>query len=123
MKGRSAVKQQCCLTVTRTLSDNSHMADNQRYHGFVAIQSRGVVALPKELRQRLHMDEPGAQLELTEREDGVIEMRTQMAVPVSQSWFWTKEWQQREREAEDDIAAGRVQSFDDAQALLDALPD
>ncbi len=48
-----------------------------------------------------------------------------MAVPVSQSWFWTQEGQQRqrEREADDDISAVRVQSFDDAQALLDALPD
>lgn len=99
------------------------MPKNQRYHGFVTIQSRGVVALPRELRERMHMDEAGAQLELTEREDGVIEMRPQMAVPVSQSWFWTREWQQREREADDDIAAGRVTRFEDAQALLDALPD
>lgn len=99
------------------------MTDSQLYHGFVTIQSRGVVALPRELRQRLLMDRPGAQLELTERKDGVIEMRPQMAIPVSQSWLWTREWQQREQEADDDVAAGRIQSFTDAQALLDALPD
>ncbi len=99
------------------------MPENERYHGFVTIQSRGLVALPRELRKRMHIDEPGAQLELTEREDGVIEMRPQIAVPVSQSWFWTKEWQRREREADDDIASGRVTRFEDAQALLDALPD
>lgn len=115
--------QYYCLTATFGFAHNPDVANTQRYHGFVTIQSRGVVALPRELRQRLHMDEPGAQLELTEREDGVIEMRPQMAIPVSQSWFWTKEWQQREQEADDDVAAGRVQSFDDAQALLDALPD
>lgn len=115
--------QYYCLTASFGFAHNPDVAKTERYHGFVTIQSRGVVALPRELRQRLHMDEPGAQLELTEREDGVIEMRPQMAIPVSQSWFWTKEWQQREQEADDDVAAGRVQSFDDAQALLDALPD
>lgn len=26
----------------------------------------------------------------------------------SQSWFWTKDWQEGEREADADIAAGRV---------------
>lgn len=93
------------------------------YHGYVTMQSRGVVALPRELRKRLHLDEPGAQLEVTEREDGVIEMRALMAVPVTQSWFWTEEWQEREREADADVAAGRVTRFEDAESLLDALPD
>jgi bifunctional DNA-binding transcriptional regulator/antitoxin component of YhaV-PrlF toxin-antitoxin module len=99
------------------------MSKDVRYHGFVTMQSRGVVALPRELRKRMHLDEPGAQLEMTEREDGVIEVRAQMAVPVTQSWFWTKEWQQREREADADIAAGRVTRYEDAESFLDALPD
>ena len=78
---------------------------------------------PHELRRRMHMDEPGAQVELTEREDGVIEMRLHMAVPVNQRWFWTEEWQALEREAESDIAAGRVTHFEDAEAFLKAMPD
>jgi hypothetical protein len=28
-----------------------------------------------------------------------------------QAWFWTREWQEREREANDDLAAGRVTSY------------
>lgn len=99
------------------------MGSSERYHGFVTVQSRGVLALPRELRRRMHMDEPGAQLELTEREDGVIEMRPQMAVPVNQRWFWTEDWQAREREAESDIAAGRITNFADAEEFLKALPD
>ena len=79
--------------------------------------------MPRELRTRLHLDEPGAQLELTEREDGVVELRAQMAVPVSQNWFWSKGWQEREREADDDIAAGRVTIHEDADAFVDSLPD
>ena len=36
----------------------------------------------------------------------------------AQAWFWTPEWQQREREADEDIAAGRIRHFDDAESLL-----
>jgi len=38
-----------------------------------------------------------------------------------QAWFWTPEWQQMEKEADDDIAAGRVESFESGEAFLDAL--
>lgn len=99
------------------------MSKDVRFHGYVSMQSRGVLALPRELRERMHLDAPGAQIELIEREDGVIEMRPQVAVPVSQMWFWTEQWQDREREAEADIAEDRVARFNDAESFLDALPD
>ena len=94
-----------------------------RFHGYVSVQSRGVVALPRELRERMHLDDPGAQIELIEREDEVIEMRPQMAVPGSQRWFWTTQWQARERAAEEDVSQDRLTRFDDAESFLDALPD
>lgn len=99
------------------------MDKDVRFHGYVSVQSRGVVALPRELRKRMHLDAPGAQIELIEREDGVIEMRPQMAIPVSQLWFWSEQWQEREREAGEDVAHDRVTRFDDAESFLDALPD
>jgi len=34
-------------------------------------------------------------------------------VPGSQSYFWTSKWQEGERAADRDIAAGEVLSFDD----------
>jgi len=38
-----------------------------------------------------------------------------------QAWFWTPEWQQMEKEADEDIAAGRVESFESGEAFLDVL--
>jgi hypothetical protein len=38
-----------------------------------------------------------------------------------QRWFWSARWQQMEREAEDDIAAGRFATFDDVESFLAAL--
>ena len=94
------------------------------YHGYVAVQGRGVVALPAELRRRHGLDQVGAQMEVTEREDGVIELRPTVAVPADQAWFWTERWQQREREVDAHLAADEVstdQSTDDFLGALDSL--
>ena len=40
-------------------------------------------------------------------------------VPKDQEWFWTKEWQAGERQADADLAAGRVSRiFDSADELI-----
>lgn len=79
-----------------------------QFHGYVGVQRRGLIALPADLRQRLHLDEPGAQVEVTERPDGVIELRPALPVPADQAWFWTERWQRREREVDQHVAAGEV---------------
>ena len=91
------------------------------FHGFVAVQGRGVVALPAEVRRRLHLDESGAQVEITERDDGVLELRPALPIPADQRWFWQDRWQQREKEVDAHVAAGRVTVHDDADAFLDHL--
>jgi len=67
------------------------------------------------------MDEPGAQVLVTEREDGVIELRPHVAVPADQAWFWTPEWQAGEREADEQIARGEIETFDNVDDFLAAL--
>lgn len=91
---------------------------------FVGLQRRGTIAIPADIRKRHHLDEPGAQVELVEREDGVIELRPQLPHPAEQQWFWTERWQRMEREADADITAGRVtthESGKDFLAHLDGL--
>jgi bifunctional DNA-binding transcriptional regulator/antitoxin component of YhaV-PrlF toxin-antitoxin module len=91
----------------------------REYH--VAVQARGTLALPADLRKRHHLDDPGAQVLVVERADGVIELHPLAPVPAGQRWFWTERWQRMEREADEDIAAGRVRSFEDVDDLLSAL--
>jgi bifunctional DNA-binding transcriptional regulator/antitoxin component of YhaV-PrlF toxin-antitoxin module len=85
---------------------------------FVALQRRGVIAIPADIRKRHHLDEPGAQVELVERPDGVIEMRPQLPHPVEQQWFWTERWQEMEREADEDISVGRLRSHESPEEFL-----
>ncbi len=44
-------------------------------------------------------------------------------IDPGQAWFWTREWQEKEREADDDLAAGRVTSFDTDAEFLAALDE
>lgn len=84
----------------------------------LTIQQRGVLTLPAELRKRHHLDDAGAQVRVVEREDGVIELHPELPVPADQVWFWSDRWQRMEREADDDIAHGRVAAFDDIEDFL-----
>ena len=95
-----------------------HSNDVSNYRGYAAVQGRGAVALPPELRRKYRLDEPGAQLEIIERDDGVIELRPTLPVPVDDLWFWSEGHQTAEREAEDDLATGRFHTFDDADSFL-----
>jgi bifunctional DNA-binding transcriptional regulator/antitoxin component of YhaV-PrlF toxin-antitoxin module len=91
------------------------------FHGFVSVQSRGTVALPPVLRKRYGLDKPGSQVEITERSDGVLELRPAIAVPASQAWFWAENWQEGERRADADIAAGRTTTYDNVDDFMDSL--
>lgn len=89
----------------------------------MAIQGRGVLTLPAELRRRYHLDEPGAQVSLVETEDGHIELIPLVAIPADQQWFWTERWQKMEREVDDAVAAGETEVFDDAESFLANLDE
>ncbi|MGH3818746.1 MAG: hypothetical protein ACRDRE_13505 [Pseudonocardiaceae bacterium] len=45
------------------------------------------------------------------------------SVPTDQRWFWEPEWQAGEREASEQIKAGNVEVFDDAEAMFASLND
>jgi antitoxin MazE len=87
---------------------------------FVTVQARGVIAIPSAIRRRFGLDRPGAQVEVVER-DGEIVLRPHIPVPSDQAWFWTERWQKMEREADDDIAARHVASFENVDDFLSDL--
>lgn len=92
-------------------------------HFVTLSSSRGSITLPADVRHRHHLDEPGAQVQIVERDDGVIELHPLLPHRADQAWFWTDRWQRMEQQAEEDIAAGRVETFDDADAFLVDLQD
>ena len=83
---------------------------------FVALQKRGVIALPLQIRRRLGLDTPGAQLEIFER-DGEIVLRPHVPIPAEQAWFWSPEWQAKEREVDVHVTAGETTEFENVDAF------
>lgn len=86
--------------------------------GFVAVQPKnGTVTIPAQVRRAFGLDKPGAQVEIVVRNDEIV-LVPHIAVPADQAWFWTKGHQEAEREADDDVAAGRQTTFETGDALL-----
>jgi len=65
----------------------------------------------------LHLDQDNAQIQLIEDDDGRIELRSVVAIPADQAWFWAERWQEMEREADKDAAAGRTTVVDGLTGL------
>ena len=89
---------------------------------YASIQSRGTVSLPVALRRRYGLDQPGAQVEIIDA-DGEIILRPKFPVDVSQSWFWSQEWQHGEKEADSQKARGEGEIFASEEEFLDSLAD
>ena len=64
------------------------------------------VSIPKTIRDQLRLEE-GDLLEVEER-DGEIVMVPKRLIDADQAWFWSREWQEGEREVDEDIKAGRL---------------
>ena len=82
----------------------------------VRVQKNKNITLPTWLIQRFHMV-VGDFVRLQETKAGVL-IKPARLVDPSQAYFWTKEWQAGEREAEEDIRKGRVKKFKSVKELM-----
>jgi antitoxin MazE len=82
----------------------------------VKITRGGQVTIPAEMR-RLAGIEIGDYLEVRMVE-GRLVLKPQQLIDKDQAWFWTEEWQDAEREAQEDLHAGHTQAFDTLDGLL-----
>ena len=62
--------------------------------------SRGSITRPAEVRHRYRRDEPGAQVEVVERDERVIELHSLLAHRADQAWLWANRWQEMESAAD-----------------------
>ena len=80
------------------------------------VTRHGQITVPASVRKQLGIEE-GDLVEIdVEGEKAVLTPKK--LVDKSQSYFWTRRWQQGEREADEDIRAGRVKTFDSVDELI-----
>jgi len=85
----------------------------------IQVRKKAQLTLPLSVRKKLGVEE-GDFMDVQVRE-GEIVLKVKKLVDKEQAWFWTKRWQQGEKEAEDDIRAGRVYEFPDADSVIASL--
>ncbi|UAK18093.1 AbrB/MazE/SpoVT family DNA-binding domain-containing protein [Sporolactobacillus terrae] len=83
------------------------------------LKKKGQFTIPKEVRKMLDLKE-NDQMDVTV-EDGKIVLRPVVTIAKDQIWFWTREWQEAEKEVDSDIESGRVHSFTDVKDAIKFL--
>jgi len=83
------------------------------------VTRHGQITLPASVRKELGVEE-GDLVEIEVVDDRAVLMPKKL-VDKSQAYFWTKRWQEAEREANEDIKAGRVKTFASGDELVKDL--
>jgi AbrB family looped-hinge helix DNA binding protein len=81
------------------------------------ISPKHQITIPKEAFEKLHL-EVGDFLEVDVAEEGLLLIPKKL-ISKDQIWFWTKEWQQKEKEVDEAIARGELSgSFKKSDELI-----
>ena len=83
------------------------------------VRAKGQVTIPQEVREAAHLEE-GDPVEVEMTADGIL-LRPKKLVDASQAWFWSEAWQKGERQASQDIKAGRVEVSESSEEFLGSL--
>jgi AbrB family looped-hinge helix DNA binding protein len=83
----------------------------------VKVRPKAQLTLPEEIRRALHIGE-GDEVEFTVHGDGTVTIRGFVSIPTDQAWFFTPEWLAGERQADQDIAAGRGTVHQSAEGMF-----
>lgn len=78
----------------------------------VTLGDKNRITLPKDL-----IPEGVSRFELGVDDEGRIILTPLIEVPADQLWFWSKKWQQGERQASSDIKEGRIKQANSEQIM------
>lgn len=83
------------------------------------VTRNGQITLPAPARRALRVAE-GDYVQVRVTADSIV-LTPKKLVDKSQTFFWSPEWQAAEREASEDIVAGRVRAAQDVDDLIAQL--
>ncbi len=85
------------------------------------VRGKGQITIPSDIRKAARLEE-GDPVEVEIVEDGIL-LRPCKVIDATQAWFWTPDWQAREREAAADLAARRGRVFESSEEFLSSLDE
>jgi len=87
---------------------------------FTRISPKHQITIPKDAFEKLDL-EIGDFLEVDVIDEGLLLIPKKL-ISKDQAWFWTKEWQKKEKEADEAIARGEIsEPFEKAEKLTKHL--
>jgi len=88
----------------------------------VRVLRDGVIQIPMEIREEVGIEE-GDYIDMKINGKDTITIHIKDLVDEDDSWYWSERWQQMEREADEDIKAGRIKTFENIQDLIRELKE
>ncbi len=85
------------------------------------IRDNSQITIPKNIMDKLDLKK-GDTISIELRDDEIV-LKPVVIIDKSQAWFWKKDWQKEEKEAEEDIKAGRVKTFHNTDDLRKDLKE
>lgn len=87
--------------------------------GNIQLQKKNLVNLGL-LKKHFPLEE-GDLFQVEIEENGRVVLTPMKTIPADQAWFWTKEWQEGMREAQEDFQEGRSKTYNSMDELLSEL--
>jgi AbrB family looped-hinge helix DNA binding protein len=91
----------------------------KRLGSYTTLRKKGSLTIPAAVRKAARLAE-GDPVYVTMTEEGIL-LKPQKLVDATQAWFWEASWQTREREADEDLTAGRTIRHGSNEEFLQAL--
>lgn len=82
----------------------------------IQVRKKAQLTLPLSIRRKVGVEE-GDFMDVQVRGREIV-LKVKKLVDKEQAWFWTRRWQEGEREAEEDIRAGHVHRFPDSKTAI-----
>jgi len=83
----------------------------------VKIGSKHQITIPKEIFNKLRL-KPGDYVDAQLRNGKVILTPKEVIDKEYDAWFWSREWQEKERAADEAIRQGKVKTFENVEDLI-----
>ena len=83
------------------------------------LREKSQITIPKNLIEKLNL-KIGDNIDINIENDTIV-IRPVIIIPKDQAWFWSKEWQKEEKQAEKDIKNGKFKKFNSSQELFEDL--
>lgn len=85
----------------------------------VKVRAKYQVTIPEKVRRQVGL-EVGDYVEV-EAQGSKIVIKPKKLPNKGNAWFWSREWQKKEREADEALAKGDYKEFDDVEELIREL--